>query len=168
MTEPNEAQQETWVSLLPPGSPEPPLITREQLFDELTEREIRVSERTLMYWESIDVLPRPVRRHIYGKTQAVYPEGWEVAVYRVIALQNKGYALGTIGETIRAMPFFDLTHIDWTSILKREALTKLSALAIAVSRREGKPTRKVIATIQDEHGNIVENLSFIEGAAVGS
>ena len=65
--------RETWRDWLPPGHPEPPLITRRELLDTLARRGLGVSESTLRYWEREDALPTPVRRSHEGTVQVLYP-----------------------------------------------------------------------------------------------
>lgn len=160
-----QTKRETWVALLPDGADEPDLVTRGQLLDRLGELELDISERTLMYWESIGILPRADRRYIHGRTQAVYPAGWEGAIHRVIQLQKHGYSLEAIGAHIRETPFVDLLRVDWIAILKAEVFAKLAALAAAVADREGKPTPWIVARIEDIERNVIEDLSSFEIAA---
>jgi hypothetical protein len=58
--------RETWRAWLPPGHPEPPLITRDELLDALARRDLAMPARTLQRWEAAGALPAPIRRRHDG------------------------------------------------------------------------------------------------------
>lgn len=62
-----------WSDWWPLGWPDPKVITRAQLLDQLAERGVPVDERLLRHWEQRGALPRAVRRSHAGQVQAVYP-----------------------------------------------------------------------------------------------
>lgn len=65
--------RETWRDWWPLGWPEPEVITRADLLDQLAARGVPVDERLLRHWEQRGALPRAVRRSHQGQVQAVYP-----------------------------------------------------------------------------------------------
>src|SRR5262249_20186862 len=74
------------------------LLTRTELLDELRRQGVAIPERTLMYWEEIGALPRPVRRHHKGLTRVVYPRWTLALIADVPRLQQAGYSLQDIGR----------------------------------------------------------------------
>ncbi|HEV2107659.1 MAG TPA: hypothetical protein VGR16_05305, partial [Thermomicrobiales bacterium] len=73
---PAKQNRATWLDVLPEGTP--PLdidsfLTRDEVVEELTEQGVDVDAGTLVYWERIGLLPRPIRRHRGGAPRALYP-----------------------------------------------------------------------------------------------
>ena len=62
---------QTWRDWLPPGHPEPPLITREELLAALAQRGVALPARTLQRWEAAGTLPAPIRRRHDGATRTL-------------------------------------------------------------------------------------------------
>jgi hypothetical protein len=155
-SEPTEEQQTRWVDLLPPGSPEPAvdhLVTRPQLFDRLSTLGIDLEERTLMSWEAAGALPRALRRWRDGRPHALYPEGWESAVYLVLDLQKQGWSLAQIADIVRRTPFAELTRRDWVAVVTEQARTAVDRLAAELERETGRPIRYVPVTMMGAAGN---------------
>ena len=87
--------RETWRDWLPPGHPEPPLITRDELLETLARRGQAVGERTLQHWERVGALPSPIRRHHGRVSRALYP-AWYTEV--VAAMPRRGAGAGPLAQ----------------------------------------------------------------------
>jgi len=97
-----EGTLETWRDWLPPGHPEPPLITRAELLDALAQRGIVATERNLRYWEAAGALPAPIRRAHHGGARAFYPSWYaEVIAAMPRPLTGRG-ALARLRPQLRA------------------------------------------------------------------
>lgn len=119
---PTEAptKRETWRDWLPDGTPEPTyLLTREEVVA-AAERSARlgrlsnqqsgksivlgtgsISTGDLRYWESIGVLPRPLRRRHEGAQRALYPAWYTHLARQVRLYQDLGWSLDEIRPKIR-------------------------------------------------------------------
>ena len=84
-----EGARETWLTWLPPGHPEPPLITRAELLATLARRGTPVNERTLQSWERAGALPAPLRRRHHGAPRALYP-AWYAEVVAAMPRPRAG------------------------------------------------------------------------------
>jgi DNA-binding transcriptional MerR regulator len=99
---------ETWLDWMPEGSTEPEhLLTRDEVVDLLSKRHVAgtepISAGDLRYWESIGVLPHPIRRWRDGAPRALYhPFAWLLA-REVRMKQRAGFALDEIRPQIRAL-----------------------------------------------------------------
>jgi len=134
------SDRQTWRDWVPEGYPEPPhLITRAELLGELNRDGIDVNARTLMYWESAGVLPRPVRRQRDGSIKALYPLGWQALVRDVRSLQRNGLSLQEIADEVRhrAQPY--LTHKQWTGRAYLDAVSGVGELAKAIELEGAGP-----------------------------
>ncbi len=80
-----------------------PWLTRDELTARLRDDGVDVSARTLAYWESENVLPRPIRRWVAGAPRATYPERAVWAVGYVRRLQAEGLELPRIGPMVRSI-----------------------------------------------------------------
>ncbi|MDQ3540812.1 MAG: hypothetical protein M3440_09005, partial [Chloroflexota bacterium] len=63
----------SWRDWMPEGAPDPPLLSHDELIQELRNRGVEVTAATLEHWRRNGVVPRPVRRHHNGKTRPTYP-----------------------------------------------------------------------------------------------
>lgn len=83
---------DTWLDWMPTGwrseHPDPPLLTRAELLAELKHRGVAVPERRLRFWESVGILPRPVRRMHRYKPQMTYPS-WHADVVQSLAAMRQ-------------------------------------------------------------------------------
>jgi len=96
--------KETWQDWQLPGTPDPePLLTRAQFLDRVRAEGGDVSERSLVHWENIGVLPRAVRRWRDGKPATLYPEWLIPAVTTIRVMQEHGESLAAIRGTIRGI-----------------------------------------------------------------
>lgn len=83
--------KETWRDWMPPDMPEPAegdLITRGELLQRLRDRNVVICPRTLQLWESMGIVPRPIRRWNNGGPRALYPPWDEDLV--IIADKGRG------------------------------------------------------------------------------
>ncbi len=108
-----QPKRETWRDWLPEGVPEPDLaelLSRDELIQALQDRGIDVSARTLAYWESEGVTPRPVRRWRGGAPAALYPSWFVDAVAFVRQSQASGIPLRIIGPLLRSWSLLRYSH----------------------------------------------------------
>ena len=145
--------QETWADVLLIGTPEPQLITREHLLQELHDATVDVSERILLSWESKGVLPRPVRRWRDGAPRAFYPVWWGDIVREVRELRDSGVSLEQIRPRVRFL-LFDRSRIRSTYARARGAALD-AALQYARVHEEfsGRPVSRVELRLLDADGN---------------
>ncbi len=126
---PAKPKQQTWLDLLPQGTPEPLLITRDELIGALRERGVDVNEVTLVYWEREGILPRPIRRRHAGAPRALYPVYAINAVEHLRQLQDAGRTLDQIAPLMRT---WALAQVDWRDPLG-ESLTEARAALLRVA-----------------------------------
>ncbi len=97
-----EGKRETWEAWQAPGAPPPRLLTRAELLALAERVGLAVDERTLRYWESLGLLPGPVRRRHQGATRAIYP-AWQLPLIFLVRLsQAMGETLDQIAPHLRA------------------------------------------------------------------
>jgi DNA-binding transcriptional MerR regulator len=101
-------KRETWRDWLPPGAPEPALLSRDELLGRLRAWRIEATERDLRFWEYEGVLPRSIRRSHGGAVRAVYPAWYANLVQRVRYLQREGYPLDQIRRRVRTYARYEL------------------------------------------------------------
>ena len=82
-----EDRRETWLAWLPPGHPEPPLITRGELLAALARRGRVVTERKQRAWEAAGALPAPIRRRLDRAPRPLYPT-WYAEVVEALPRQR--------------------------------------------------------------------------------
>ena len=58
---------------MPEGTPDPPLLSRDELMAELEAQGSPVTVGTLENWRDQGVIPRPIRMYHNGNTRPVYP-----------------------------------------------------------------------------------------------
>lgn len=93
--------KETWEQWKAPDAPDPPLLTRTELLAAVERLGLEADERDLRYWESIGVLPGPVRRHHHGATRALYPVWMVDLIFAVRYMQQRGYSLKQLPERMK-------------------------------------------------------------------
>jgi len=104
MPQATNTKRKTWLDLQPPGAPEPSLLTRAQLLERVGRD---ADESDLRYWESIGVLPKPIRRWHNGATRALYPASYIVGIWNIRRLQANGLPLEQIrGSVWRLLALF--------------------------------------------------------------
>ena len=97
-----EGARETWLAWLPPGYPEPPLITRGELLEELARRGLVVSERRLRGWEAAGALPAPIWRRQDRAPRPLYPI-WYAEVVEAMPRSRAGQgSLAPLRPQLRA------------------------------------------------------------------
>ena len=99
----SEDRRETWLAWLPPGSPEPPLITRGELLATLARRGLAVTAQQLRSWETAGALPAAIRRRRHGATHAVYPAWHAEVVGAVPRLLADRQPLAQLRPALRAL-----------------------------------------------------------------
>jgi len=108
--------RETWKDWMPPGSPSPPLLSHDELMDELEKVGVPLSPHTLTHWRRIGVIPRPIRRRYKGVTRPVYPHWLVLAIADLRYRQSKGESLEEITPIMRKVAIeysmFDLSRHD--------------------------------------------------------
>lgn len=153
--------QSTWLDWFA-GETSPPteVMTRDELLEQLRRNGIDVNARTLMYWESKGVLPRPVRRYVGGSPKATYPAGWIDVVALVRTQQEDGDSLQEIEALVRAMGPGIVKAATWTTQQAgRDAMLALAKLAATTERVAGKPIT-AIRVVMTSNGEIVDDFSF--------
>ncbi|MDP9358316.1 MAG: hypothetical protein M3R02_24120 [Chloroflexota bacterium] len=114
-TSPPATNQETWRDWMPDGAPDPDqLYTRDEIIEMVDRLHVTgtdpVSAGDLRYWESLGILPRPVRRWHEGAARALYPSWYAYLPRRVRILQRTGYSLDEIRPRIRTHARLLLGH----------------------------------------------------------
>ena len=85
----SKGTRETWLAWLPPGHPEPPLITRGELLDTLAQRGLAVTEPRLRSWEAAGALPTPIWRRLDRAPRPLYPV-WYAEVLEAMPQRRAG------------------------------------------------------------------------------
>ena len=148
--------KQTWRDWLPEGQPEPPqLITRAELVEQLQLEGVNVPERTLTFWESAGVLPRPVRRWRDGSPKALYPLHWQELVQMVRSWQDDGHALQEISEYVRHHATHFLAHKKWAGATYIEAMHALDDLARAAEMDGTGPISGIEVRFTDTEGKTI-------------
>ncbi len=124
-----EAGQQTWVDWMPEDSPDPGVLSRDELLEALHERGVAITKYTLDHYRRNGILPRPVRRRHGGVTQAVYPSWYIGAIAHLKQLQNAGKSLEDIKPWIRT---WALSTVRWGDPLD-EPITRAQAALQAVA-----------------------------------
>ena len=94
---------ESWRDWLPEGAPAPEVITRAELLATAERLGIDVDERTLRYWESRDILPRPEYDRIrFGGELTWYPRWWVQLLWHLRQYQDEGYKLAQLPPLLKA------------------------------------------------------------------
>lgn len=118
-------------------------ITAAPLDDHVTAHQLR-------HWQTLGILPRPIKRWHDGATRALYPkEPAALAIMEVLTLQDEGYTLDEIGPRMQARFFkpWALRHRDpfnWRAIASR--------LAAEYTETTGTPTAYVQFVFIDPSG----------------
>ena len=94
--------RETWLAWLPPGHPEPPLITRAELLATLARRGIVVSERRLRSWEAAGALPTPIWRRLDRAPRPLYPAWYAEVLEAMPRARAKQGSLAGLRPQLRA------------------------------------------------------------------
>ncbi len=96
---------ETWEhpSWKAEGPPDPHLVTRAELLTIVKRLGLDADERDLRYWESLGLLPRPVRRRHGGATRALYPRWVAQLVFQLRYFQDQGLTLAELPDRMRAV-----------------------------------------------------------------
>lgn len=144
-------QRETWRDWMPAGAPDPEVLSRDELLEELAERGVKISEYTLEHYRRNGILPRPVRQRHGGVTQAVYPMWFVPAIRSIKRQQASGRTLEQIAPTLRT---WALSGIRWRDPLAEpitEARAALGELLKAYGIRDGGVLR---VTYTDDAGEV--------------
>ncbi len=156
----------TWRNFLPPGFPEPRLITRVELLSGLAATGIDISERTLRFWEAEGVLPRPVRQSHQGIVQAIYPYWYSFVVQKVYSHRQEGLSLVVIAADMkRAIQGFAMISLALEkNILPLadaphgpELIAPLTEI-VRIASEPGRPIRYAQITLMDGEYQSVFNL----------
>jgi hypothetical protein len=177
---PAKSKRETWLDWQPPDAPEPEqLLTKGQLLDELRKMGEHIPERTLNHWQSLGMIPRPVRRWHAGKPASFYAEWVVEAVVRARDMRRDGSRPADIGRSLRSWVVGQVSsdrHINVDDTLRlgahddlhlrrddspaaaayatalATALDAIKALADARERWTGVPVHRARLQLFDEHG----------------
>ena len=95
---------QTWRDRLPPGHPEPPLSTREELLAALAQRGLPMPARTPQRWEAAGALPAPLRRRHDGATRTRYGATEQSTGKRGHAAAGTGLAVCLSGAPAASVP----------------------------------------------------------------
>lgn len=99
---PTTPDRETWDDWLPPNTPSADrLLTRDKLVAELHKFGVKADANDFRFWESVGVLPRPIRRWHDGATRTLYPKTAMTVVMELRELQERGYTLKQIAPRLR-------------------------------------------------------------------
>ena len=94
--------RETWLAWLPPGHPEPPLITRGELLATLARRGLVVTERQLRAWETAGALPAPLWRRLDRAPRPLYPVWYAEVVEALPRSRTSRGSLAQLRPRLRA------------------------------------------------------------------
>ena len=95
-------QRITWRDWQPQGTPDPDeLMTREEFVARLNDLAVDVTKRDLVYWESLEVLPRGIRKRSNQITRVYYPRWLMASIELLRTLQSLGWSLEAIGPRLR-------------------------------------------------------------------
>lgn len=130
-------KHETWRDWMPEGVPEPDVLSRDELMEALAERGVNISTHTFDHYRRVGVLPRPVRQHYGGVTQAVYPAWFVPAVLSIRRQLAAGRSLEQIKPTMRAWALKDVRWRDPLEVPIAEARSALAELLRAYGIRDG-------------------------------
>ena len=97
-----EDRRETWLAWLPPGHPEPPLITRGELLAALARRGRVVTERKQRAWEAAGALPAPIRRRLDRAPRPLYPAWYAEVVEAMPRSRTRRGSLAGLRPQLRA------------------------------------------------------------------
>ncbi len=151
---------QTWVDWMPPGSPEPFLLTRSELLQELADQGISISFRSLENWQAKGVIPRPVRRRHAGSTQAMYPTWIIGAIKHLKYAQDRGMALEKIAPLMRSWATRDIQLTDPLARPKAEAQAALLAYVRAWEQSTGGSAGGVTVCVTDGQGTELASIVF--------
>jgi hypothetical protein len=169
-----QAPKQTWLQWLPAGEKPPSddeLIDRDELLRRVKqEDEQDISPRTLRFWESMGIIPGPVRKRHSGATRALYP-WWCVNLVKMAAF---GRSLHTdpvrIAEIGRAsIPTLMRWHeiqraIELHPTAQRAASDALAQIAEIISQGLSETGRAAPATayvrFDDDEGRRVMDFVF--------
>jgi DNA-binding transcriptional MerR regulator len=121
----------SWRDWMPEDAPDPPLLSHDELIQELRNRGVEVTAATLEHWRRNGVVPRPVRRHHNGKTRPTYPSWIVPAVAHLRQLQESGRTLEEIAPVMRAWAHSSVAWDDPLAGVLAEARAALINLAAA-------------------------------------
>src|SRR5215210_5828485 len=96
------AGRETWRDWLPPGHPEPSLITRGELLATLARRGLVVTERKLRAWEADGALPAPLWRRLDRAPCPLYPAWYAEVVEAMPRSRTSRGSLAQLRPQMRA------------------------------------------------------------------
>lgn len=172
---PPATKRETWRDWMPEGAPEPELLSRAELLDQLKAWRVDATERDLRFWEYEGILPRSIRRSHNGAVRAVYPKWYAYLPRRVRTWQRLGFSLEQIRRRIRAYAKYELgispapedaldqeirQHRMGPAIegpedirLPQAMISELERLARWHERITGSPTDHVEVWVVDSEGN---------------
>jgi len=97
-----ETWRDWWPNWMPESSPQPRLLTREEVVKALRDQGVEISTTKLRFWEQQRILPRP-NHHLPpgatdGKARALYPEWSMQAIKDLLSLVVKGASLAEISH----------------------------------------------------------------------
>lgn len=109
-----ETWRDWWPNWVPESSPQPRLLTRDEVVTALRDQGVEISTTKLRFWEQQRILPRPNRQlppwATDGKARALYPE-WSVQVIKdLLSLVAKGISLAELSYSAP-------THIEIAAML---------------------------------------------------
>jgi hypothetical protein len=142
---------QTWLDWMPPGAPEPQVLSLPELLEALREqRGIEITEYTLEHYRRNNVLPRPVRRRHGGVTQAVYPAWFVDAIAHLKDMQAQGKTLDEIRPWMQS---WALSTVDWKAPLDEKRIDARNAMTTLL-RAHGITAGGVMrVTFTDDDGN---------------
>jgi DNA-binding transcriptional MerR regulator len=149
-------KRETWLDLLPPGAPRPPLeelMTREELLEELQRRGVDVTETALVAWEKRGFAPRAIRSRRASTSVALYPEFAIPALVQLRTLHEQGYTLKKIAPLVRMWADNSILWTDPWQSHQAAIRGPLVNFAQAVASRLGEDVASIRVILQREDGS---------------
>ncbi len=153
----------SWSDWLPDSSSEAAdWITREELIGALRDAYAeRVTTNQLRHWESLAVIPKPVKRwhEATHSTRAMYPREAAWLVSRLVTLRREGMTYPEIAERLRESAHEELDNADrrqrWDEVrsaFSDQVLPGLDAYARRYEQVTGVPILRAVVTFFDADG----------------
>jgi hypothetical protein len=168
--EPQAPRKQTWEEWIPDGYPPPAdddLRTREEIMGALHAMAERgfgedVSERTIRHWESLGILPSPVRRRFKGATRAVYPSWFFELAMLAAAFANSRKSTEERAREVRDMvPIVIRNNVLHRSNLVQHSLPEqLGELSNRYAALTGERPRRARLQLQRDDGSTAWEHTF--------
>jgi len=120
----NKPKRETWRDWQPANAPDPgQLISRDDLIQALQQEQINATERDLLYWQKVGLIPYPIIRRAGRAGYAAYPF-WMIELIRALrSMQADGKSADEIRAALRRLAHDVFVLEEWRPTIPAAALT---------------------------------------------